>query len=1334
MLKKFLGRLGLVVGSIIAFYALLVLGVFIPLMHQENFQDFLKNNINQRVLAPQNLKIDYAHMDISLLPLSLTLNNFQLFSSSGQATNKLQIQVSTPQAKIRVSFSRLLLGRIYLKEVRLQTPKIYTKLPFVTVPPESNPQTIIQNLKSIPLNTIGQFIRSIKIIKGELTFMPTLHETITIKNVNWTAGFSLSQILLDSDLHKIKYKNFNNEFIVESFQAKTYINPHRIILKKGKLVHKAGAIVLNSGSVHFGKSYAANGLEIGFSNDIKSLLEQTQWNTKFPDLDTFEGHTNITASFRGRWGQAPEGTAHIQTTGLKYKTIALDQVNLPIRLFEDHFQVTDGSAHGFYGKMNIPSLTIGFTSPFPIQASLAPHTIHFSQFMKLADITGCLSFFDLNGPVSVEGSISPFSIQGRLDLQATQFFVTQNMESAIDATKRVIQFPKASIKGTYQITEDLTTFKDFRIEVDKSLLEVNGTIVHDTVHVNLDVVSPHIDVGHLGKIGTLPISGNGSLTANLQVIDNNLLIKSNLELQATDVGSFHIPHFKSQAVYKDKKLHFQKVILKQEGVDIQGDVLVNIDDLITFTIQANVLQGNVLFLKKFLGPEHETYLNPLTQGIFFGSIFVKGPAITKKLEGYFQLQARNITYSGEYFSELFAKGTFQKAQMNFNKVWLQKGTAKIHVNGKLGKGPLYDLRIESDPIPLSAIQFISDYNASASGSALLEGSVQGPFDAPTFDFVLDIPRAILGSTELPNDIQIKLNSESKKIALHIFQDNSPWLQYEINTSGNKEFQLNLNLEDVPWLAILGLRFPHLLTKSAASKLKATGLIKGSLRNFYESTTGQIDLYQLEVSDPFNKLQLINPTQLVFKKGKGSLSQPLSLEDNKNRSLDINLHLSKKVPFFGSIQGQLDTHFIHVFTKVIDQIKGVLSGDLTIIKTSDAWQLKSSQGITSDQIVVQLPFMPEELRFTPFHVSLKQEQLLLKNLTGYLKEGLIKINGFVSFNSTNLNPQPHLDIKLTQSNLTLPEWMNGLYEGSLKLVPNGPNDKTPFLLKGKLNLLKGRNLQASFGQSAQTTDFEKFLTRKKPDKPSLSLDLDVDIQPESFQINYAFLRTPIGGSISLNQTPQDVKIKGSLHSTEGQLNFRNHEFNIHEFELKFEPKNIWKSRVFLQADATIQGYLIKLNVRGLLDSYDYEFTSVPYLPNRQVLALILFGRLHEELSQADQAELFQIDVGNAIIQQMPLTESLEKETGLQFKISPALNEDTNTSSISVRKKVSNNLEAQITTELGNDANRAFSLEYDVTRRVSIRGSLQEQNTRNLKIQTPQSQQRVGLDIRVKTEFD
>jgi translocation and assembly module TamB len=121
---------------------------------------------------------------------------------------------------------------------------------------------------------------------------------------------------------------------------------------------------------------------------------------------------------------------------------------------------------------------------------------------------------------------------------------------------------------------------------------------------------------------------------------------------------------------------------------------------------------------------------------------------------------------------------------------------------------------------------------------------------------------------------------------------------------------------------------------------------------------------------------------------------------------------------------------------------------------------------------------------------------------------------------------------------------------------------------------------------------------------LNLTLDA---PEQIFVRGRGLDAEFGGSMKLTGTVTQLRAEGSLNLRRGVLNLAGHALDFTEGEITFNGGSITDPAIRLVATSTSANVVATLTVGGTAHNPKVTLTSVPELPQDEVLAHLLFGK-------------------------------------------------------------------------------------------------------------------------------
>ena len=112
----------------------------------------------------------------------------------------------------------------------------------------------------------------------------------------------------------------------------------------------------------------------------------------------------------------------------------------------------------------------------------------------------------------------------------------------------------------------------------------------------------------------------------------------------------------------------------------------------------------------------------------------------------------------------------------------------------------------------------------------------------------------------------------------------------------------------------------------------------------------------------------------------------------------------------------------------------------------------------------------------------------------------------------------------------------------------------------------------------------------------------------------------GANIILRGTTDDPRIGGTAQVVRGEYTFAGAQFELTRGRIAFDVGQPINPRVDIVAESEADGLDVTVRVQGSAMSPDISFTSVPGLPEEEILARLLFGGSITNLSATDALQL------------------------------------------------------------------------------------------------------------------
>jgi len=338
------------------------------------------------------------------------------------------------------------------------------------------------------------------------------------------------------------------------------------------------------------------------------------------------------------------------------------------------------------------------------------------------------------------------------------------------------------------------------------------------------------------------------------------------------------------------------------------------------------------------------------------------------------------------------------------------------------------------------------------------------------------------------------------------------------------------------------------------------------------------------------------------------------------------------------------------------------------------------------------------------------RLAITGFTGTATNGgRVTGSGTVDLANMAAGRGPRIDLRFAARNaeiLDLPT-MGATVTGPMRIVSGGVGGT----IAGRLEV---REARWRLGAAAETTQLPNVAVREinlPPDLAPASRGRSpwrylINASAESgIEVDGLGLDSEWGGDISLRGTTDDPRIGGEAQVVprQGFYDFAGARFEITRGRIIFDEESPPDPRVDIVATSEFDGTDVSVNVEGRASQPDISFTSVPALPEEELLARILFGGSVTDLSATDALQL-----GSALASLRgggglgPINE-LRSAIGLdRLRIVPADPVIDRGTSVALGKNITRRLYAEVITDGANY--NATEVEFRVTSWLSLLASI------------------------------
>ena len=225
-------------------------------------------------------------------------------------------------------------------------------------------------------------------------------------------------------------------------------------------------------------------------------------------------------------------------------------------------------------------------------------------------------------------------------------------------------------------------------------------------------------------------------------------------------------------------------------------------------------------------------------------------------------------------------------------------------------------------------------------------------------------------------------------------------------------------------------------------------------------------------------------------------------------------------------------------------------------------------------------------------------------------------------------------------------------------------------------------------------------KQAPFAQNLKLDVSVDAQNQIFLDGFG-LNAELKGAVDISGTASAPKLGGKMETVRGRWEFFGRTFTIVRGEASLSENNLSAPLINIRAEADADDVVAVARISGTTKNPQITFSSIPSLPNDEILSRIMFGKNLNNISpfQALQlADMLRTLSGSGSGKSLNPLSKLQSTLGIdELKINSDGDNDDMT--VGVGKYLHENVYLEVEGGAGEDSGKV-SVEVDLTPNISV----------------------------------
>ncbi len=233
----------------------------------------------------------------------------------------------------------------------------------------------------------------------------------------------------------------------------------------------------------------------------------------------------------------------------------------------------------------------------------------------------------------------------------------------------------------------------------------------------------------------------------------------------------------------------------------------------------------------------------------------------------------------------------------------------------------------------------------------------------------------------------------------------------------------------------------------------------------------------------------------------------------------------------------------------------------------------------------------------------------------------------------------------------------------------------------------------------------------PTLDNLSIDLEVVIHRDTW-IKTADFAVEMEGNVHIRKKRgEDLFLTGTINTVRGTLVVAQHQFDLTRGQIMFTGGQEINPELHIVAQYRVQSYLLSATIDGTANKPTLTLSSIPELPQADILSVMMFGKTSNDLSGGQQKDLQNqamsmaggyaaSKVGQAVAQSLGLGE---------------LGVTTNSGGVGFGRYLTRNVYVSASQSASNMQDRKAEIQYYLTPSVSLDSSASTNYGNEIKLQ-------------------
>lgn len=1231
-------------------------------------------------------------LEVNLFPLGASLTGVRIFPKEEIASlvdafviDRLDVSVSTWQ---------LLQGHLRLNAIDVGGTSIV-----VRVPPS-------KKKSGKPLEGLFQILDQIPIAKLNLedinVRLDLADPKLRVGLENATLSLEKKKGLVDLDVESVAVRVFDPESkanVLLDFEADGRITPNKILVEALR-IRRGDSFFVASGTAEGDTEALQFGEADGQMRGELKLDSMRDWAARtFPKLSklpALRGRAYVEAKGSRKGGGNADAQFQVRADGFGVAKQDLGRVSAAGSLKGDVVTIPSAEIENAAGKATLSAIQLKAGSEdVTFEGTLKTERLSLHELLIQLGVGKIPLFMHANGELPCSGSLKPeFKLTCKGHIQGNDLV----LRDAMDPKALVITSLKTfSAEGEVTADEHKVTYTT-ELSMPDSKGRSSGTIEYET-GFKIDFEADRLSMKDVTSLANLKIEGaarvKGSTSGNAHVGTVSLFLDGN-DMWFED---YWLGNPKGNIAYKAANLYFTDLQGYYTVSRYGGDLTLDLHD------KKVAVVGRIPFfdardlLKIFSRRVKLPF--PVT-GTGQATIKVSGPLDFPHLSYDLKSSIFRGAVAGETFDQAHFDVKSVGGEVKAERVQVNKGAAVVTLNGVAHPSGQIETILKGRGIHLEDTTTIASSGFALSGQVDFDMAMSGHVLAPDTDMKGTLTKTSIGDQSVA-DSNFRLRFGKKAIeGSGVFMGDVVQADLVFPFDDEAPFKLKLKTQDWNFAPLFAAIAGPNSRKDYQGRLSAEVDLSALTGGFWNAT-GEAKISNFSLSRGALALKSTAPIEVAMKNGQiRTKDLKLSGDGIFLEATDSPTPVAKLDTQF---KGKLDLGLIALLTPFFEDLRGLVSFSVNLRGGDRPGEVLGSAYLEKGYLkFFDFPHPFEDIRAD---LLFNQKKILFNTIKAEFGAGQISGTGGMEFKGRHDIPV-NVSGTFEKISLNVPDKMRTTGSGNFTFTGNW----FPFLLKGNYLISEGLMTKEFGGEQGSGDNIRRdfylpdFLVEQ--DFVPLLLDLNVDFT-KGVAVKNELVEGRAMGQISVKGQPTKPVLVGSITTDkETKINFRETIFEVTNSNVTFDGGDTIDPKLFLTATSRVGTYDINLLLQGTGTAPNIQLTSVPPLPEKDIISLLAFGAtdqdLNSKISSNAQASQTGIAFGTGVIRNNAITSTIKQATGFDVQFSAGFDDANNsTTKIVATRRFGQKMSLTGSRSLGKSPETEGKVQYRLTDKFSVIGS-------------------------------